>query len=185
MPARATVGGAIATGDQGPRGAAYGSVRDVVLGLRATLADGTAVKFGGRTMKNVAGYDMTKLFVGSFGCLGVITEITFRLLPRPAVEAVVLLPLRVARRGGGDSPPGSRLVSAASGSRRRSRRGWPDGPGSAAGGRRRVCRWLLLRRGVRRARLRRSSAPSVRCAACRRASGDVLWDADAEACSRR
>ena len=81
-PARATIGGVVATGDQGARGAGYGGVRDVVLGLRATLADGSAVKFGGRTMKNVTGYDMTKLFVGSFGVLGVITEVTFRLLPR-------------------------------------------------------------------------------------------------------
>jgi glycolate oxidase FAD binding subunit len=93
LPARATVGGAVATADQGPRGAGYGSVRDVVLGLKATLADGSTVKFGGRTMKNVAGYDMTKLFVGSFGCLGVITEVTIRLLPRSDSEGVVLLPL--------------------------------------------------------------------------------------------
>ncbi len=64
-----------------------------MLGVRATLADGSAVKFGGRTMKNVTGYDMTKLFVGSFGILGVITEVTFRLLPRYDAQAVVVLPL--------------------------------------------------------------------------------------------
>ena len=72
-PGRATIGGVAATGDQGARAAGYGGLRDVVLGIRATLADGSAVKFGGRTMKNVTGYDMTKLFLGSFGVLGVIT----------------------------------------------------------------------------------------------------------------
>ena len=92
-PRYATIGGVVATGDQGARAAAYGGLRDVVLGVRATLADGSAVKFGGRTMKNVSGYDMTKLFVGSFGILGVITEVTFRLLPRYDTQAVVVLPL--------------------------------------------------------------------------------------------
>ncbi len=92
-PAQATIGGVVATGDQGARAAGYGGLRDVVLGVRATLADGSAVKFGGRTMKNVTGYDMTKLFVGSFGILGVITEVTFRLLPRYDSQALVILPL--------------------------------------------------------------------------------------------
>jgi glycolate oxidase FAD binding subunit len=92
-PDRATIGGVVATGDQGVRAAGYGGLRDIVLGVRATLADGSAVKFGGRTMKNVTGYDMTKLFVGSFGALGVITEVTFRLLPRHDSQALVLLPL--------------------------------------------------------------------------------------------
>ena len=92
-PGRATIGGVAATGDQGARAAGYGGLRDVVLGIRATLADGSAVKFGGRTMKNVTGYDMTKLFVGSFGVLGVITEVTFRLLPRYDTQALVVLPL--------------------------------------------------------------------------------------------
>jgi glycolate oxidase FAD binding subunit len=93
-PARATVGGVVATADQGARSAGYGAVRDVVLGLRAVLADGSVVKFGGLTMKNVAGYDMTKLFVGSLGILGLITEVTFRLLPRPETQSLVILPLR-------------------------------------------------------------------------------------------
>jgi len=93
FPSRATVGGVVATADQGARSAGYGGVRDVVLGVRAVLADGSVVKFGGLTMKNVAGYDMTKLFVGSFGVLGVITEVTFRLLPRPQSQCLVILPL--------------------------------------------------------------------------------------------
>jgi glycolate oxidase FAD binding subunit len=93
QPGRATIGGVVATGDQGARAAGYGGVRDVVLGVRATLADGSTVKFGGRTMKNVTGYDMTKLFVGSFGVLGVMTEVTFRLLPRYDSQALLVLPL--------------------------------------------------------------------------------------------
>ena len=98
-PERATVGGVVATGDQGARGAGYGRARDLVLGLKAVLADGTEVSFGGRTMKNVAGYDMTKLFVGSFGTLGVITEITFRLLPRADAEGLLLVPLASLEEG--------------------------------------------------------------------------------------
>jgi len=92
-PDRATVGGVVATGDQGPRGAGYGRVRDLVLGLKATLADGTSVSFGGRTVKNVAGYDMAKLFVGSFGSFGVITEVTFRLVPRPDTQGLLAVSL--------------------------------------------------------------------------------------------
>ena len=92
-PRTATIGGVTATGDQGARGAGYGGVRDVVLGLRAVLSDGSGVKFGGRTMKNVTGYDVTKLFIGSFGVLGVITEVTYRLLPRPERQALIMLPL--------------------------------------------------------------------------------------------
>ncbi|MFH0915213.1 MAG: FAD-binding oxidoreductase [bacterium] len=92
-PSAATVGGVTATGDQGARGAGYGGLRDVVLGLRAVLADGSSVRFGGRTMKNVTGYDMTKLFIGSFGVLGVITEVTYRLLPRPETQALIAVPL--------------------------------------------------------------------------------------------
>jgi glycolate oxidase FAD binding subunit len=92
-PEQATVGGVVATADQGARGAGYGGIRDVVLGMKAVLADGTPVRFGGRTVKNVTGYDLTRLFVGSFGVLGVITEVTFRLVPRPSTQAVVALPL--------------------------------------------------------------------------------------------
>jgi FAD/FMN-containing dehydrogenase len=98
-PAVATVGGIAATGDQGARGAGYGGVRDVVLGLRAVLADGSRVKFGGRTMKNVTGYDLTKLFIGSFGVLGVVTEVTFRLLPRPDKQALMVIPLTSLEQG--------------------------------------------------------------------------------------
>jgi len=100
-PRRATVGGVVATGDQGARAAAHGGVRDVVLGLSAVLADGTPVKFGGRTMKNVSGYDMTKLFISSFGVLGVITDVTFRLLPRYESQAMMILTLDSLERAKG------------------------------------------------------------------------------------
>ncbi len=88
----ATVGGVISTGVYGLRTAVRGGLKDVVSGVRVVLADGSVVKFGGRTMKNVAGYDMTKLFVGSCGTLGVISEATVRLLPRPDVQALVIVP---------------------------------------------------------------------------------------------
>ena len=68
----ATVGGVISAGEYGLRTALRGGLKDVVSGVRAVLADGSVVSFGGRTMKNVAGYDMTKLFVGSCGTLGII-----------------------------------------------------------------------------------------------------------------
>jgi glycolate oxidase FAD binding subunit len=98
-PTQATVGGITATGDQGPRGAAYGRVRDLILGLKATLADGTSVAFGGRTMKNVAGYDVAKLICGSFGVLGVVTETVFRLLPMPDAQGLVAHPLSSPSQG--------------------------------------------------------------------------------------
>lgn len=80
---RATAGGAVASGLNGPRRLAYGSSRDLVIGARAALARGTVVASGGKTVKNVAGYDVGKLFVGSLGTLGALTELTFRLIPRP------------------------------------------------------------------------------------------------------
>ena len=90
----ATLGGVAATNDHGPRRLRYGSLRDVVLGVKAVLAGGERIKAGGRTIKNVTGYDLTRLFVGSFGSLGVMSEITVRLLPRPECGqlAVAALP---------------------------------------------------------------------------------------------
>jgi glycolate dehydrogenase FAD-binding subunit len=92
-PERATLGGVIACADHGPRRRQYGGLRDVVLGLKAVLADGSLVSFGGRTLKNVAGYDVGKVFIGSLGTIGVIAETTVRLLPRPAAEELLLIPL--------------------------------------------------------------------------------------------
>ncbi len=84
FPDRATVGGVIATNDSGVLRRRYGSLRDLVLGMTIVLADGTIARSGGKVVKNVAGYDLPKLLTGSFGTLGVITEVTFRLHPLPA-----------------------------------------------------------------------------------------------------
>ena len=84
FPDRATVGGVIATNDSGVLRRRYGSLRDLVLGMTIVLPDGTIARSGGKVVKNVAGYDLPKLLTGSFGTLGVITEVTFRLHPLPA-----------------------------------------------------------------------------------------------------
>ncbi|MDE1161749.1 MAG: FAD-binding oxidoreductase [Acidobacteriaceae bacterium] len=81
----ATVGGVLATNDSGLLRLRYGSLRDLVLGVTVVLADGTIARSGGKVVKNVAGYDLPKLFLGSFGTLGIVTEMTFRLHPIPAV----------------------------------------------------------------------------------------------------
>jgi glycolate oxidase FAD binding subunit len=79
----ATVGGVVATADSGPLRHRYGGVRDLVIGMTAALSDGTVARSGGRVIKNVAGYDLAKLFTGSFGTLGMILSVNFRLHPRP------------------------------------------------------------------------------------------------------
>ena len=81
FPERATIGGTIAANLNGPRRGCYGSVRDLVIGMKVTLIAGAQIKAGGKVVKNVAGYDMCKLFVGSLGTLGVINETTLRLAP--------------------------------------------------------------------------------------------------------
>jgi len=80
-PARATVGGVVATNDSGALRLKYGGLRDLIIGMTAVLADGTIAKTGGKVVKNVAGYDLHKLMTGSFGTLGVVTEVNFRLHP--------------------------------------------------------------------------------------------------------
>src|SRR5947208_13476143 len=82
----ATVGGLIAANSNGFWRARYGGVRDLLIGTRTALADGSVVRSGGRVMKNVAGYDLNKLLVGSLGTLGVIVEATFKVLPLPAAR---------------------------------------------------------------------------------------------------
>ncbi|WP_436760671.1 FAD-binding oxidoreductase [Streptosporangium sp. V21-05] len=79
-----TVGGTLATAVAGPRRFRYGTARDLLIGITVVLADGTVATSGGNVVKNVAGYDLGKLFTGSYGTLGVITEATFRLHPVPA-----------------------------------------------------------------------------------------------------
>jgi glycolate oxidase FAD binding subunit len=87
----ATVGGVVAANASGPRRLRYGTVRDLIIGITVVLADGTVAHAGGKVVKNVAGYDLSKLFCGSLGTLGLIAEATFRLHPRPAAAAVVTL----------------------------------------------------------------------------------------------
>ncbi|MDU9026015.1 glycolate oxidase subunit GlcE [Pseudomonas corrugata] len=79
----ATVGGMIASGLSGPRRPWAGSVRDFVLGSRVITGQGKLLRFGGEVMKNVAGYDLSRLMAGSFGSLGVITEVSLKVLPKP------------------------------------------------------------------------------------------------------
>jgi glycolate oxidase FAD binding subunit len=80
-PERATVGGIVACNDSGALRLKYGGLRDLIIGMTMVLADGTIAKSGGKVVKNVAGYDMHKLLTGSFGTLGVIAEVNFRLHP--------------------------------------------------------------------------------------------------------
>jgi glycolate oxidase FAD binding subunit len=95
--AAATVGGCVAAGLAGPRrasyGTAFGSVRDFVLGARLLDGRGRLLAFGGKVMKNVAGYDVARALAGSLGILGVITEVTLKVLPRPVQEATLRLRL--------------------------------------------------------------------------------------------
>jgi glycolate oxidase FAD binding subunit len=87
---RATVGGIVAANLNGPRRSSYGSVRDLVIGMKVALANGDLIKAGGKVVKNVAGYDMCKLFVGSLGTLGIITEVTLRVAPIAESTATVI-----------------------------------------------------------------------------------------------
>jgi glycolate oxidase FAD binding subunit len=89
QPARATVGGVLATNAAGPRRHGYGTARDVVLGIRVVGADGRLVRAGGKVVKNVAGYDLAKLYIGALGTLGVIVDVTLKLRPRPEAESAV------------------------------------------------------------------------------------------------
>jgi glycolate oxidase FAD binding subunit len=83
----ATVGGTLATGMAGPRRLRYGTPRDLVIGITVVRADGTVASSGGKVVKNVAGYDLGKLFAGSYGTLGLIAEAVFRLHPLPTAAA--------------------------------------------------------------------------------------------------
>ncbi|MDQ6891259.1 MAG: FAD-binding oxidoreductase [Acidobacteriota bacterium] len=90
-PARATIGGIVAGNAFGPLRHRYGSVRDLLIGICFIRADGTVARGGGKVVKNVAGFDLPKLLTGSLGTLGLIATATFRLHPRPEVEALVLV----------------------------------------------------------------------------------------------
>jgi len=86
MPERATLGGVLATRLGGPLRCRYGTARDLILGVRVAHANGTITQAGAKVVKNATGYDVTKLYLGSYGTLGIILEATFRLHPRPEAE---------------------------------------------------------------------------------------------------
>jgi glycolate oxidase FAD binding subunit len=86
----ATIGGMIATADSGPLRHRYGAPRDLILGITVALSDGTVARAGGKVIKNVAGYDLAKLYTGSFGTLGAILAVSVRLHPLPTVTATAL-----------------------------------------------------------------------------------------------
>ncbi|KON80282.1 glycolate oxidase subunit GlcE [Azoarcus sp. PA01] len=94
--ATATIGGCVAAGLSGPRRAAAGALRDFVLGVKILDGRGEVLTFGGQVMKNVAGYDVSRLIAGSLGTLGVILEVSLKVLPRPVAEATLSLAMSEA-----------------------------------------------------------------------------------------
>ena len=90
-PNSSTIGGIIATADTGSLRHRYGGVRDLLLGITFVRADGKIAKAGGRVVKNVAGYDMMKLFTGSYGTLGILSEVTLRVYPLPVNSSTVIV----------------------------------------------------------------------------------------------
>ena len=97
---RATIGGIVATNDSGPRRHRYGSARDLIIGIEMALVDGRTAKAGGRVVKNVAGYDLSRLLCGSFGTLAFIAGATFKLAPLPAASRTVVATVGNAQRLG-------------------------------------------------------------------------------------
>jgi glycolate oxidase FAD binding subunit len=95
--AGATLGGTVACGLAGPARAWSGPLRDYVLGARVLTGDGRALRFGGEVMKNVAGYDVARLLAGSFGVLGVLLEVSLKVLPRPLGQRTLALEMDEAR----------------------------------------------------------------------------------------
>ena len=94
-----TLGGVLACNLSGPRRVRAGAARDFFLGFSAVNGRGEIFKAGGKVVKNVTGFDMSKLMVGSFGTLAVLTEVTLKVMPRPETECTMLLPgLSAARR---------------------------------------------------------------------------------------
>ena len=119
-PAEATIGGILAANASGPSRHAHGTARDLVLGLRFVQADGRVIKAGGKVVKNVAGYDMCRLLIGSLGTLGVIVEACFRLTPLPGAQQTLAVAVdsaqeayRLAGRAAGLSLRAVELLNAA------------------------------------------------------------------------
>lgn len=95
---KATLGGSLASGWPGPRRHIYGRARDFVIGSQVALADGTLANAGGMVVKNVSGYDMSKLYIGSFGTLAIFTHLNFKTLPLPKKRRALVAPLPEATR---------------------------------------------------------------------------------------
>jgi glycolate oxidase FAD binding subunit len=93
LPRRATVGGTLAAGWAGPRRATYGHLRDLLIGTTVALTDGSLASAGGMVVKNVTGYDMSKLYVGSLGTLGIVVRANFKALPQPPAQRLAVAPL--------------------------------------------------------------------------------------------
>ncbi|HEY8506140.1 MAG TPA: FAD-binding oxidoreductase [Gemmataceae bacterium] len=92
LPERATLGGAIATNASGPRRFGHGTLRDYVIGITVVNDRGEEAKAGGRVVKNVAGYDLCKLYTGALGTLGVISQVTLKVKPLPEAQAILVVP---------------------------------------------------------------------------------------------
>lgn len=90
-PMHATLGGIVASNASGPKRALYGSVRDHLIASRIAFPDGKIIRTGAKVVKNVAGYDMNKLFIGAMGTLGVFTELTFKIRPLPTSSGLIVL----------------------------------------------------------------------------------------------
>src|SRR5262249_35914073 len=86
-----TLGGILSTNASGPRRFGYGTLRDYVLGISAINDEGHQIKAGGRVVKNVAGYDLCKLFIGGLGTLGIVTQVTLKLRPLAEENALIVL----------------------------------------------------------------------------------------------
>src|SRR3712207_4307075 len=96
----ATVGGIVAANAAGPRRLRYGTIRDLIIGITVILSDGTVAKAGGKVVKNVAGYDLSKLFTGSLGTLGLIATANFRLHPKLEAARTVAVELSSTEEAG-------------------------------------------------------------------------------------
>ena len=116
-----TIGATIATASSGPLATGFGQPRDLVLGVEAVMGTGTVVRAGGRVVKNVAGFDITRLLTGSRGTIGAITEVSLRLRARPALDETVAVAIRAgslreaiaALRGWPGSPMAAELLAPA------------------------------------------------------------------------
>ena len=113
FPEQATIGGVLAAASHGPMRHGYGALRDYCLGVRFVTGDGHKSKGGGRVVKNVAGYDMMKLLIGSHGTLAVITSASFKLFPAPRQTRTFLAEFKTWQEALGVSRRGSALAAVA------------------------------------------------------------------------